>query len=35
MSSFDFDTIKDFDNHINNSIMGYDLLHNLKFICSG
>lgn len=29
MSSFDFDTIKDFDNHINNSIMGYDLLHNL------
>lgn len=29
MSSFSFDTIKDFDNHINNSIMGYDLLHNL------
>lgn len=29
MSKFAFDTISDFDNHINNSIMGYDLLHNL------
>lgn len=28
-NDFSFDTIKDFDNHINNSIMGYDLLHNL------
>jgi tRNA (cmo5U34)-methyltransferase len=26
---FDFSTIKDFDNHISNSIQGYDVLHSL------
>jgi len=26
---FDFSTIKDFDNHISNSIQGYDMLHSL------
>lgn len=26
---FSFDTISEFDNHINNSIQGYDLLHSL------
>ena len=26
---FDFNTIKEFDNHINNSIYGYEILHNL------
>lgn len=26
---FDFSTIKDFDNHISNSIYGYEILHNL------
>lgn len=29
MKKFDFDTIKDFDNHISNSICGYDVLHSL------
>ena len=29
MKKFDFDTIKDFDNHISNSIYGYDVLHSL------
>jgi len=29
MSKFSFDTVRDFDNHINSSINGYDLLHNL------
>lgn len=28
-NNFDFSTIKDFDNHISNSIQGYDLLHTL------
>lgn len=26
---FNFETIKEFDNHINNSILGYNILHNL------
>lgn len=26
---FSFETINDFDNHISNSILGYDILHNL------
>lgn len=29
MSKFDFSTIKDFDNHISNSIFGYNILHDL------
>lgn len=29
MDKFSFDTIKDFDNHINNSILGYSVLHDL------
>lgn len=29
MNNFSFDTVKDFDNHISNSICGYDILHNL------
>ncbi len=29
MSKFNFDTVKDFDNHISNSITGYDILHSL------
>ena len=29
MSNFNFDTVKDFDNHISNSITGYDILHSL------
>lgn len=29
MSSFSFDTIKEFDNHISSSITGYDILHSL------
>ena len=29
MDDFKFETILDFDNHISNSIYGYDLLHNL------
>lgn len=29
MNNFNFDTVKDFDNHISNSIAGYDLLHSL------
>ena len=28
-NKFDFSTIKDFDNHISNSIQGYDVLHSL------
>lgn len=35
MNKFDFNTIKDFDNHINTSIKGYDLLHNLIINLSG
>ena len=30
MSNFSFDTINDFDNHISDSIFGYDVLHNLN-----
>lgn len=29
IQKFDFSTIKDFDNHISNSIYGYEILHNL------
>lgn len=29
MNKFDFSTVENFDNHINNSILGYDLLHDL------
>lgn len=29
MNKFNFSTVENFDNHINNSILGYDLLHNL------
>lgn len=29
MSKFSFDTINDFDNHISDSIFGYDILHSL------
>jgi tRNA (cmo5U34)-methyltransferase len=29
MSNFSFDTVKDFDNHISNSICGYDVLHQI------
>lgn len=29
MNRFSFDTVKDFDNHISNSITGYDILHKL------
>jgi len=29
INKFDFSTIKDFDNHISNSIQGYDILHSL------
>ncbi len=29
MSKFTFDTVKDFDNHISNSIFGYNILHQL------
>jgi tRNA (cmo5U34)-methyltransferase len=35
MNKFSFDTVKDFDNHINNSIKGYDLLDYLILnLCS-
>ena len=29
MSKFSFDTVKNFDNHISNSILGYEMLHQL------
>lgn len=29
IQKFSFDTVKDFDNHISNSICGYDILHSL------
>lgn len=29
IQKFSFDTVKDFDNHISSSILGYDLLHSL------
>lgn len=29
LQKFSFDTVKDFDNHISSSILGYDLLHSL------
>lgn len=29
MNKFNFSTVENFDNHINNSILGYDLLHTL------
>ena len=29
MKNFDFNTVKDFDNHISSSILGYDLLYSL------